>query len=142
MRLILAAPLPGESGLAAALRYSTLAHLRVPWRNLVVRDRNREDWLRHFAWRNRHQRAAIGRRDEPGPLRGNSTLESFFRTTCRGTPNPAEKVAETVTELGLRFPVGYELPLREAASVLGLFHEERRRPTWRGRAGNRVRRLR
>lgn len=36
-----------------------------------------------------------------------------------------EKASETVNELGLRFPIGYGLPL-ETASVLGAFYEERR----------------
>jgi hypothetical protein len=37
-----------------------------------------------------------------------------------------EKASETVNELGLHFPVGYNLPLKETASMLGAFYEERR----------------
>ena len=31
-----------------------------------------------------------------------------------------EKASETVNELGLHFPVGYNLPLKEVASILGI----------------------
>ena len=37
-----------------------------------------------------------------------------------------EKASETVNELGLRFPIGYGLPLKQTASMLGAFYEERR----------------
>ena len=40
--------------------------------------------------------------------------------------DPLEKARETVTTLGLTFPVGYALPLRETARTLGAFYEERR----------------
>lgn len=40
--------------------------------------------------------------------------------------DPAEKATETVTELGLRFPVGYGLAVKETARLLGAFYEERR----------------
>ena len=40
--------------------------------------------------------------------------------------DPLEKARETVAEQSLTFPVGYGLPLREAAATLGAFYEERR----------------
>jgi hypothetical protein len=42
--------------------------------------------------------------------------------------SPLRKLSSrsTVNELGLHFPVGYNLPLKEAASILGAFYEERR----------------
>lgn len=40
--------------------------------------------------------------------------------------DPADKAAETVARLGLRFPVGFGLPREETAARLGIFHEERR----------------
>ena len=40
--------------------------------------------------------------------------------------DPREKAAETVAEHSLRFPVGYGLPLKETAGLLGAFYEERR----------------
>ena len=40
--------------------------------------------------------------------------------------DPREKAAETVAEHSLTFPVGYGLPLKETAGLLGAFYEERR----------------
>ena len=40
--------------------------------------------------------------------------------------DPAEKAKETVTEQSITFPVGYGLPLPEAAATFGAFYEERR----------------
>lgn len=40
--------------------------------------------------------------------------------------DPVEKATETVTELGLHVPVGYGLPAKETANLLGAFYEERR----------------
>ena len=40
--------------------------------------------------------------------------------------DPQDKAAETVGELGLVMPVGYGLPLKETADMLGAFYEERR----------------
>ena len=40
--------------------------------------------------------------------------------------DPLEKATETVKEHGLNFRVGYGLPLRETAAMLGSFYEERR----------------
>ena len=40
--------------------------------------------------------------------------------------DPVEKAKETVSEHSLRFPVGYGLPMKETASTLGAFYEERR----------------
>ena len=40
--------------------------------------------------------------------------------------DPREKAAETVAEHSLTFPVGYGLPFKETAGLLGAFYEERR----------------
>ena len=40
--------------------------------------------------------------------------------------DPKEKAAETVAEHSLSFPVGYGLPLKETAGLLGAFYEEKR----------------
>lgn len=40
--------------------------------------------------------------------------------------DPRERAAETVAEHSLTFPVGYGLPLKETAGLLGAFYEERR----------------
>jgi peroxiredoxin len=40
--------------------------------------------------------------------------------------DPRDKAAETVAEHSLTFPVGYGLPLKETAGLLGAFYEERR----------------
>lgn len=40
--------------------------------------------------------------------------------------DPREKAAETVAEHSLTFPVGYGLPLKETAGLLGAFYEEKR----------------
>jgi peroxiredoxin len=51
--------------------------------------------------------------------------EENIRVVAAST-DPQEKAAETVTELALRFPVGYGLPLRETAATLGAFYEDKR----------------
>ena len=40
--------------------------------------------------------------------------------------DPVEKARETVAEFSLTFPIGYGLPLKETAAMLGAFYEERR----------------
>jgi peroxiredoxin len=40
--------------------------------------------------------------------------------------DPLEKARETVNEQALTFPVGYGLPLKETATILGAFYDERR----------------
>jgi peroxiredoxin len=40
--------------------------------------------------------------------------------------DPRDKAAETVAEHSLTFPVGYGIPLKETAGLLGAFYEERR----------------
>jgi peroxiredoxin len=40
--------------------------------------------------------------------------------------DPREQAAETVAEHCLTFPVGYGLPLKETAELLGAFYEEKR----------------
>jgi peroxiredoxin len=51
--------------------------------------------------------------------------EEGIRVVAAST-DPLEKATETVKEHGLNFPVGYGLPLRETAALLGSFYEERR----------------
>ena len=40
--------------------------------------------------------------------------------------DPLDKASETVTEHALGFPVGYALPVKETAAMLGAFYEEKR----------------
>ena len=40
--------------------------------------------------------------------------------------DPRDKAQATVDELGLKYPVGYGLPLVETAVTLGAFYEEKR----------------
>ena len=40
--------------------------------------------------------------------------------------DPLEKAKETVSEHSLTLPVGYGLPVKETAAMLGAFYEERR----------------
>ena len=47
-------------------------------------------------------------------------------TVVAASTDPVEKAKETVSEHSLTFPVGYGLPMRETASALGAFYEERR----------------
>jgi peroxiredoxin len=56
---------------------------------------------------------------------GQRLEEDGIRVVAAST-DPNGKAAETVREQGLTFPVGYGLPLKETASALGCFYEERR----------------
>lgn len=47
-------------------------------------------------------------------------------TVVAASTDPVEKAKETVSEHSLTFPVGYGLPMKETASALGAFYEERR----------------
>ncbi len=47
-------------------------------------------------------------------------------TVVAASTDPLEKAQETVREHSLTFPVGYGLPMKETAAVLGTFYEERR----------------
>ena len=47
-------------------------------------------------------------------------------TVVAASTDSLEKAKETVTEHSLTFPVGYGLPMKEAAAALGAFYEERR----------------
>lgn len=47
-------------------------------------------------------------------------------TVVAASTDPSEKAKETVSEHSLTFPVGYGLPMKETASALGAFYEERR----------------
>ena len=40
--------------------------------------------------------------------------------------DPLEKAQGTVEKLGLKYLVGYGLPLKETATILGAFYEEKR----------------
>jgi peroxiredoxin len=53
-------------------------------------------------------------------------LEAEGIRVVAASTDPLAKARETVQELGLTFPVGYGLPLRETAATLGAFYEERR----------------
>ena len=47
-------------------------------------------------------------------------------TVVAASTDPVEKAKETVSEHSLTFPVAYGLPMKETASALGAFYEERR----------------
>jgi hypothetical protein len=53
-------------------------------------------------------------------------LDSEGIKVVAASTDPADKARETVQELGLTYPVGYGLPLKETAARLGAFYEERR----------------
>jgi peroxiredoxin len=53
-------------------------------------------------------------------------LEEAGIAVVAASTDPREKAEETVKEHGLTFPVGYGLPLRETAAILGSFYEESR----------------
>ncbi|MBI1893933.1 MAG: redoxin domain-containing protein [Candidatus Rokubacteria bacterium] len=47
-------------------------------------------------------------------------------TVIAASVDPPEKARETVQEFNLTFPVGYGLPLREAALTFGAFYDDQR----------------
>jgi hypothetical protein len=53
-------------------------------------------------------------------------LEQHGVQVVAASTDPLEKARLTVRKLGLRFPVGYGLPLHETATTLTTFYEERR----------------
>ena len=53
-------------------------------------------------------------------------LEAEGIKTIAASIDPLDKAQGTVSELGLTIPVGHGLPVKETASALGAFYEERR----------------
>jgi peroxiredoxin len=53
-------------------------------------------------------------------------LEDENITVIAASTDPLDKATETVKEHAIGFPVGYALPLRETAAMLGAFYEEKR----------------
>ena len=55
-----------------------------------------------------------------------SRLQEEDVAVVAASTDPREKAEGTVKELGISYPVGYGLPLKETAALLGAFYEERR----------------
>ena len=58
--------------------------------------------------------------------RAQDKLQADGIRVIAASTDPQDKAGETVGELGLSMPVGYGLPLKETAALLGAFYEERR----------------
>lgn len=53
-------------------------------------------------------------------------LEGDDIRVLAASTDPLDKAQGTVEKLGLKYPLGYVLPLKETAATLGAFYEEKR----------------